>query len=107
MLLVYRFSHWNDTSCSNWPGYRVLLTARFFISALLGSPRSVKYIYREMFWVWKNKHNDFEEHGVDIISGVSICAIHEEAYSHVVVKVTILPRLRTALFVADPVAIKV
>ncbi|KAI0811261.1 cytochrome P450 [Irpex lacteus] len=73
----------------NWPGYRALFTARFFISALVGSPRSIKYIYREMFWVWKNKYSDFEEHGVDIISGI-----------------TILPRLRMALYVADPAAIK-
>lgn len=82
MLLAYRYSYWNDTFCSNWPGYRVLLTARFFISALLGSPRSVKYIYREMFWVWKNKHNDFEEHGVDIISGVSIYGRLTKRHTH-------------------------
>ena len=62
----HRFSH--------WPGYRVLFTTRYAFSALIPFD-SVKYLYREAFGVWKDKHSEFARYGVDIISGVS-CVYH-------------------------------
>ncbi|KAI0705838.1 cytochrome P450, partial [Cytidiella melzeri] len=70
------------------PGYRVLLPTLPLLGRLLGL-RSVKYLYREGFLAWKDKHDEFAEHGVDIISGL-----------------TVLPRTRSVLLVADPTAIK-
>lgn len=64
-----RFS---DVAFRNWPGYRVLFTTRYIFGTLLPF-ESIGYLYREAFKVWKDKHSEFAEHGVDIISGVSLC----------------------------------
>lgn len=57
-------------SCSShWPGYRILFTTRYALSPLIPF-NSVKYIYREAFGAWKDKHGEFAKYGIDIISGV-------------------------------------
>ncbi|KAI0763709.1 cytochrome P450 [Irpex lacteus] len=55
----------------NWPGYRVLFTTRYILGTLLPFG-SAGYLYREAFRIWKDKHGEFAEYGIDIISGLVV-----------------------------------
>lgn len=71
----------------NHPGSRVLFSPMGIIGVLFKKPR--KGITKGSMSVWREKYFAFQEHGVDIISSVSV-----------------FPRVRAALQVADPAAIK-
>lgn len=70
----------SDVAFRNWPGYRVLFTTRHIFGTLLPF-ESIGYFYREAFKVWKDKHSEFAEHGVDIISGVSLYPRSHSVYT--------------------------